>query len=314
MKKNILSVLTTCIVLFFLSGCKTGMDPQSPGPEIAIKSFPQFLSEGHRGARGLMPENTIPSMIKAIEEGSNVIEVDIHISKDKQVVVTHDPVINRTFTLKPNGEELAEENIEKHIIYKMDYSEIRKFDVGTKFHSGYPEQKKMKTYMPLLGELIDSVEQFTAKNNYPSVIYNIEIKATPEQDGFYQPAPPELIDLVMDVVMQKQLDNKRYYLQSFDIRLLQQIKRKYPQVIIGFLTGNKEKSLEENLEELGFTPQIYSPNYNLATAELIEKSHKREMKFVPWTVNLKADMERLIEMGVDGIITDYPDRLTQVRK
>lgn len=313
MKKNIFTIINTCFLIFLLAGCKSGINSQLP-PETVIKSFPQFLNEAHRGASGLMPENTIPAMIKAIEEGANVVELDVHISKDNQVVVTHDSHINRSITLLPNGEEIPEGDADKYLIYQNNYSDIRTYDVGTKFHLRFPEQKSVKAYIPLLGELIDSVEHFTAKNKYPAVIYNIEIKATPGQDGYYQPAPPELVDLVMGVVTQKKLSNHRYYLQSFDIRILQQIKQKYPYVIIGFLTGNQENSLEMNLDQLGFTPQIYSPNLGLATVELVEKSQKAGMKFVPWTVNLKADMERLIDMGVDGIITDYPNRLREIRQ
>lgn len=314
MKKYILCLLTICSIILFFSGCKIKVDTQSAAPETIVEAFPEFLNEGHRGGSGLMPENTIPAMTKAIKEGANVIEVDVHISKDNQVVVTHDPLINRAISLKPNGEELPEGDAGRYIIYQMNYSDIRKFDVGTKFHPKFPNQKKINAYIPLLGELIDSVEQFTAKTHYPEVIYNIEVKATPTQDGFYQPAPPEFIDLLMGVIKRKGLNTDRYYLQSFDVRLLKQIKNKYPQVIIGFLTGDKESSLEDNINKLGFTPQIYSPNFSLATNELIEKSQESGMKFVPWTVDLKADMERLIEMGVDGIITDYPNRLNQLIK
>lgn len=303
------------LILFIaiFAGCKSSSTFKTPN-DVVERSFPQFLHEGHRGARGLLPENTIPSMIKAIEEGSNVLELDVHVSKDKQVVVTHDPYIHRKFSLLPNGQEIPEEDANRYLIYQMDYSEIRQFDVGSKFHDGFPQQEKMKTYIPLLGELIDSVEQFTSSRNLPGVIYNIEVKADTNQDGKYQPGPEEYINLIMEVIKEKNLSNNRYYIQSFDIRQIQQVKKNYPEVVTGFLTGNKNVSFEENLQKIGFIPQIYSPSFNLATTELIEKSHKMGMKFVPWTVNEKADMERLIEMGVDGIITDYPDRLSQVRQ
>ena len=309
--KNISYLLVSIFFAICVSGCKNETPNQTANPDEE-KFFHGFFNEGHRGTRGLMPENTIPSMIKAIELGSNVIELDVHISKDKKVVVAHDPYINRTYSLMPNGEEIAEEDAKKHILYNMEYSEIRKFDVGSKFHPGYPEQRKMKTYIPLLGELIDSVEQYTSTQKHPPVIYNIEVKADVEQDGVYQPAPAEYIDLVLEVVKSKNLGYNRYYLQSFDIRQIQQVKEKDPNVVLGFLTGNKDKSLEENIENIGFVPQIYSPNFNLATPELVKKSHQRKMKFIPWTVNEKEDMLRLIEMEVDGIITDYPDRLSEV--
>lgn len=311
MKKSIFYLFTFCIVSFCITGCKVKQDSSFSPAEIVIKSFPKFLNEAHRGASGLKPENTIVAMTKAIEEGANVIELDVHISKDKKVVVTHDPRINRSISLLPNGEELEEGNTEEYAIYQMNYADIRKYDVGSKFYSRNG-QKSTKAHIPLLSELIDSVEQFAAENKYPKVIYNIEIKATPEKDGIYQPAPPKFIDLIMEVIREKDLGNDRYYLQSFDFRLLQQIKKDYPQVITAFLTGNKENSLEENINKLGFTPQIYSPNFNLVKPDLIEKSHKAGMKLVPWTVNSEADMTRLIDLGVDGIITDYPNRLNQL--
>ena len=273
--------------------------------QISMDHFPEFYKEGHRGTRGYMPENTIPSMKKAIEDGANIIEVDIQISQDKQVMVAHDPYINRQISLLPNGEEIPEADKHKYVLHQMPYDSIRKFDVGSKDHPDFPQQKKMKAYIPLFGELIDSVEQFTKAKGYSPIIYNIEIKSRPDKDGVYQPVPATLIDMVMEVVKSKDIGN-RYYIQSFDIRQIQEVHKRYPGVVTGFLTGNKEMSLEENLKNIGFTPDIYSPNYKLATAELIEKAHSHGMKFVPWTVNTLKEMKELKDMGVDGIITDYP--------
>lgn len=194
----------------------------------------------------------------------------------------------------------------------MDYAEIRKFDVGSKYHPGFPGQKKMPAYIPLLGELIDSVEAYTAEKGLPSVIYNIEIKSNPEQDGYYQPEPRELISLVMEVVREKSIDH-RFYIQSFDVRQIQQVHEHYSDVVTGFLTSNKEASLEDNLKAIGFQPQIYSTHYSLATPELISKCHAHGMKFIPWTVNTSDEMRALIEMGVDGIITDYPNLLSELK-
>ena len=268
--------------------------------------FPKFYKEGHRGTRGLMPENTIMSMKKAIEDGANIIEVDIQISKDKKVMVAHDPYVNRQISFLPDGREIPEADAQKYVLYQMAYDSIRKFDVGSKYHSEFPRQKKAKTYIPLLGELIDSVEQFTIDRKFTPVIYNIEIKARPDKDGTLQPVPSELIGLVMDVVTSKDIDN-RFYIQSFDIRQIQEVHNRYPGVITGFLTSNKQATLEENLKNIGFTPDIYSPHYKLATKELVDNAHAHGMKFVPWTVNTLEEMQQLVAIGVDGIITDYPD-------
>jgi glycerophosphoryl diester phosphodiesterase len=277
-----------------------------------MKHFPRFYKEGHRGTRGLMPENTIPSMKKAIDDGANVIEVDIQISKDNMVTVAHDPYINRTYSLMPDGREISESDDRKHILYQMKYADIRKFDVGSKIYNEFPEQKKIRTYIPLLGELIDSVEQYTTSNGLPAIIYNIEIKANPEKDGIYQPEPAALIKLVMDVINSKHLDN-RFYIQSFDVRQIQEVHKNYPHVVTGFLTSNKDLSLEDNLKRIGFRPDIYSPQYKLTTVALIKKCHEHGMKFVPWTVNTIGEMEQLINLGVDGIITDYPNLLSKLK-
>jgi glycerophosphoryl diester phosphodiesterase len=299
--------LFICLVMFLLVYCR----PQSP-EKVVTKYFPRFYKEGHRGTRGLMPENTIPSMKKAIDDGANIIEADVQISKDKQVMVAHDPYINRDFSLLPDGGEIPEGDAGTYILYQMNYSDIRKFDVGSKYHDGFPHQKKIPAYIPLLGELIDSVEEYTARKGLPAIIYNIEIKSDPDQDGFYQPHPEELVALVMNVLTEKQIVN-RFYIQSFDVRQLQQVHERYPEVVTGFLTGNKDASFEDNLKRIGFQPQIYSPHYSLATPELIKQCHDRGMKFVPWTVNTSEEMKELIKIGADGIITDYPNLLSELK-
>jgi glycerophosphoryl diester phosphodiesterase len=115
----------------------------------------------------------------------------------------------------------------------------------------------------------------------------------------------------MDVVNSKKIDN-RFYIQSFDIRQIQEVHNSYPDVVTGFLTSNKELSLEDNLKNIGFVPQIYSPHYKLATRELVKSAHEKGMKFVPWTVNTLEEMKALKELGVDGIITDYPNLFAEL--
>ena len=303
LKNRFQSRMAACIIAasWMLMNCS----PQGHD-HASMKHFPEFYKIGHRGSRGFMPENTIPSMKKAIEDGANIIEVDIQISRDNKVMVAHDPHINRQISLLPDGTAIPEEDASKYLLYQMPYDSIRRFDVGTKNHPGFPQQKKMKVYIPLLGELIDSVEQFTREKEFSPVIYNIEIKAQPDQDGVYQPEPGELMRLVMEVVKSKDIDN-RFYIQSFDIRQIQEVHKRYPGVTTAFLTSNKDATLEQNLQEIGFIPDIYSPNYRLATKDLIEAVHAKGMKFVPWTVNTLEEMKALKALGVDGIITDYPN-------
>lgn len=300
MMTRLKEVFMYCLLALPVCGCNA----QSPD-QVVKKSFPSFYKEGHRGTRGLMPENTIPSMKKAIDDGANIIELDIQISKDRQVLVSHDPFINNKFTLLADGKEIPESDEKKYLLHQMEYADIRSFDVGSKPYDAFPKQKKMRAYIPLLGELIDSVEQYTAAKGLPGIIYNIEIKSKTDQDGYYQPTPDVLIRLVMDVVNSKQIRN-RFYIQSFDVRQIQEVHKNYPHVVTGFLTSDKEVSFEENLDAIGFAPQIYSPNYKLATPALIKKCHDRGIKFVPWTVNTSEEIKMLMGMKVDGIITDYP--------
>jgi len=302
-----LKYLGLSLSALILLGCA-----QDSTQNTAMNHFPEFYKEGHRGTRGLMPENTIPSMKKAIEDGANIIEVDIQISSDKKVMIAHDPHINRQISLLPNGEEIPEADARRYVLHQMPYDSIRRFDVGMKPHSEFPQQQKIRTYIPLLGELIDSVEQFTKDKGFSPTIYNIEIKARPDQDGVLQPEPAELIRLVMEVVQSKDIAN-RFYIQSFDIRQIQEVHKNYPGVVTGFLTSNREASLAENLDNIGFTPDIYSPNYKLATKALVDSAHARGMKFVPWTVNTLQEMESLKAMGVDGIITDYPNLFSELK-
>jgi glycerophosphoryl diester phosphodiesterase len=213
MKNLYPAILLTCLNTLLIVGCKT----QKP-VTLMQNQVPAFLKEGHRGTRGLMPENTIPAMRKAIDVGANVLELDIQISQDNQVVVAHDPYINTAFTLGPDGNEIPAAEARKILLYQLPYSQIRQYDVGSKDYPAYPKQQKMPAYMPWLGELIDSVEQYLLTQKLPPVIYNIEIKSNPQQDGIYQPEPATLVKLVMEVVKQKQLPHSRYYVQSFDIR------------------------------------------------------------------------------------------------
>lgn len=291
-----------CLVAVLVPRCGKQESPE----KAAMENFPEFFKEGHRGTRGLMPENTIQAMEKGIASGANFVELDVQISSDKKVMVSHDAYINRKFALLPDGSEIPEGDAKKYILHQMPYDSIRKFDVGTKAYPEFPRQQRFKAYIPLLGELIDSVEQFTKTGGYDPVIYNIEIKANPEQDGYYQPAPAELVDLVMEVVKSKNVGG-RYYIQSFDVRQIQEVHNRYPGVVTGFLTSNKEATLEDNLRTIGFVPQIYSPHYKIANLTLIQKCHEKRMKFVPWTVNTADEMKDLKKIGVDGIITDYPD-------
>jgi glycerophosphoryl diester phosphodiesterase len=277
------------------------------------KSFPKFMKQGHRGTRGLAPENTIFAMLEGIRNGAQFIEVDVYTSKDGKVFISHDPSPNILHTLTADGKELTKAEAAKYVFHQMNYEDIAKFDVGSKYFPAYPKQKLVKANIPLLSDLIDSVELYIKKNRLKPVVYNIELKNTPDYDNVKNGTPAELVDATMAVVKSKKLAKDRYYLQSFDFRPLKYIHEKYPEVTIGFLTNSK-LTFEENLKELGFNPAVYSPYFALTTAEMAKKAHDLNMKLVPWTVNTIEEMKKQIDMGVDGIITDYPNFFAEIGK
>jgi glycerophosphoryl diester phosphodiesterase len=269
--------------------------------------LPAFDKEGHRGCRGLMPENTLPAMLSALDMNVTTLEMDVVITKDEQVILSHEPFFNHEITTKPNGEYVNEQEEKGLNIYTMSFPETQKFDVGLKPHPRFPRQQKLKAKKPLLSEVIDNVEASVKLKGISKVFYNIETKCSPFTDNTYHPAPELFVELVMNVIQKKKISD-RTIIQSFDFRTLKIVNQKYPHVRTAALIEDFDKRpLEKHLEELGYTPAIYSPAYSLVTKELVDKCHQHKMKIIPWTVNDKSMIDQLKSLGVDGIITDYPD-------
>lgn len=263
--------------------------------------------QGHRGCRGLMPENTIPAFIKAVDLGVNTLEMDLVITSDNQVLVSHEPFFNHEITTLPNGELVLESNEKELNIYKMPYSEVLKYDVGLKAHPRFPQQLKMKVHKPLLSEVIDSVEMYSKKKHKPALYYNIETKSTPQTDGIFHPEPKKFVDLMMAVIFEKKIGN-RVIIQSFDIRTLHYLHQKYPETKTALLVEDfDKKEFLKQIEDLGFIPTIYSPAQNLVTPKLVKECKSKKVKLIPWTVNNSTSINKLTKMGVDGIISDYPN-------
>ncbi|TBO40517.1 glycerophosphodiester phosphodiesterase family protein [Pedobacter kyonggii] len=285
---------------------------------FAVKSFsqevkfPAFSAEAHRGGRGLMPENTIEAMLNAMKiDGITTLEMDTHISKDGKVVVTHDDYLSPAFMLTPEGKEIPVTDAKKYPIFGMNYADIKKFDLGTKYYGLFPQQKKEKTYLPLLSDLIDAVQHDIKVNKNKQLFYNIETKCSESGDGITNPEPEEFVKLLMDVVMKKKIADF-VVIQSFDKRTIQIIHKKYPKMKTSFLVANK-KTYEENIADLGYKPFILSPVWQMVNEELVKKAHADGVKIIPWTANTLADIQKLKTLNVDGIISDYPDILVQAK-
>jgi glycerophosphoryl diester phosphodiesterase len=165
----------------------------------------------------------------------------------------------------------------------------------------------MPVSKPLLRDVIAAAEAYTAEHGLPAVHYNIETKSTPAGDGVFHPEPEVFTRLLYDVVVEAGVKD-RTILQSFDVRTLQVGRALDPSWRLALLIGQGEdRGLEANLAALGFTPHIYSPDYHLVDAALLDDAHGRGMLVIPWTVNTEEEMQHLQALGVDGLITDYPD-------
>lgn len=281
--------------------------------QLAAAAFAQakvVSIEGHRGARGHLPENTIASFIKAIELGADTIELDVVISKDKKVVVSHEPWFSYFISTAPNGEKITRENEKQHNIFLMNYADIKKYDVGIRGNALFPDQQPQKAYKPLLSEVFVALDRYTRSKRLPPVKYNIEIKSSESQDGTFHPGPAEFASLVMAEVVKYKMTT-RSKLQSFDVRPLQEIRKRWPRVKIALLVGNMD-GVAKSIERLGFEPDTYSPHFSLVDQTVAEFCRERKIKLVPWTVNEIADLEKMKRFPIDGIITDYPDRAAKI--
>lgn len=263
--------------------------------------------QGHRGARGLYPENSIGAMEEALKYPVTTLEFDVVVSKDNKIVVSHEPWINEEFCTDGSGRPVKGKT---HNMYKLTYDEIRTFDCGSMPHPRFPRQKKIKTTKPLMQDLINHSESLLAKLKRPEVEYNIEIKSTveDEKDGF-QPNYETFSDMVISQLL-KQIPAKKFVIQSFDWRVLQYVHKKYPEVRLSALTENKINP-EKDLKTLGFIPYAFSPYYKDLKESHVKAFHAKKIMVIPWTINDEAGIKEMKAIKVDGIITDYPDLISK---
>lgn len=274
---------------------------------VSCNSNKMIDIQGHRGCRGLLPENSLPAFKKAVEIGVHTLELDVVITKDKKVIVSHEPYMSSVICVLPNGNTIEAENEKEFNIYQMPYDSIKQFDCGSKIHPRFPEQKLQSVYKPLLGEVFEMAETLN-----PDIKYNIELKAQPSYDGVYSPKPKEFVTLVLNELHQFNVFGKTN-LQSFDIRILEEIKRQEPDMEVALLVDENE-DIAAKLASLNFTPEIISPYFKLLNATNVNAYQNKGFKVIPWTLNEISDMEMMITYGVDAIITDYPDRLVSILK
>ena len=263
--------------------------------------------QGHRGARGLMPENTIPAFIHALELGVHTLEMDLAVTSEGQIVVSHEPWMHQDICLDPYGREFSAAEAMSYNIHQMTYEEVKQFDCGQKVHPDFPRQHKLNATKPLLREVIEVCEAYWKNTFRNPPHYNLEIKRRTGYDGIYHPSAEEFVELTIGLLQNKEV-HERSCIQSFDLETLHYLNRTYPKQTLAYLVA-REHNVRKNLAKLDFKPDIYSPDYRLLDELAVEYLHSQQIRVIPWTVNKIDDMRHMMNIGVDGIITDFPDRL-----
>ena len=268
---------------------------------------------GHRGCRGLLPENTLPGFLHALALEVDVLEMDVVVSADCQVVVSHEPWLNPDFCLSPAGKRIAPGYGAEFNLFRMTYAEIQRCDCGSLGHPRFPAQVPVACCKPLLREVLAASEAAVFATKRAPVRYSVEIKSSPEGDKTYHPEPVEFVDLVVAELAAASV-LARVTVLSFDMRVLQALRQRHPGVATCLLLEGP-MPWPDAVRTLGFEPTTLGPDYVSVTPEAVAALRRDHpgMRLVPWTVNIPSDMRRLIALGVDGLTTDYPDKLLAIR-
>lgn len=280
------------------------MLPRRAFLELLILTAPCFLPlaaqvqgrqsvqvHGHRGARGQRPENTLPAFQYAIEQGVDVLELDMAVTKDNAIVVSHDPLLRAPVCSGP---------LEGAAIRTQTLAEVKQWDCGKARNPLFPMQQTIPgTRMPTLDEVFQLADRGT-------FAYNIETKIFPDKPE-YTPPPDEFARMVLEKIRRFKLE-KRVILQSFDFRTLVAMRTLAPEIRLSALTSTDKREFAEIAAEAAHA-EIISPEFHLVTPAKVEAAHEAGLEVVPWTANAEADWNRLMDAKVDGIITDDPASL-----
>lgn len=253
---------------------------------------PKILVHGHRGARAVLPENTLPAFRHAIEAGADVIELDVVVTKDNVPVVAHDLELNPRICQGPTG---------SRVIRELTLAEVRRFDCGAQPLREFPKQQARP------GTGIPTLDEALALKDEGAFWFNIETKINPRRPEL-SVSPEAFARLVVDAVRRHRLE-RRVIVQSFDFRTLHAVKKLAPELRLAALFSEKDRDFVAVAREAG--ARIVAPLHTLVTPEKVAAAHDAGLEVVPWTANEPADWDRLIEAGVDAIITDDPEALIE---
>jgi glycerophosphoryl diester phosphodiesterase len=253
------------------------------------------LVHGHRGARGMMPENTLPAFEYAIQAGVDVLELDVAVTKDNVLVVSHDSFLNPTICRDaPKGTTIR----------SLTLAELKQYDCGSLKNPQYPRQTPVPgTRIPTLDDVLDLAPRGKFE-------FNIETKSNPRHPE-YTPSPEEFSKLLLTTIRKHGLQ-KRVIVQSFDFRTLRAMKKLDASIRLSALYNGQPKSFIEIAREA--EAGIVSPEVKLVTKEQVSEAHRAGLQVIPWTANTSEEWRRLIDAGVDAIISDYPADLISFLK
>ncbi|MBI4350297.1 MAG: glycerophosphodiester phosphodiesterase [Elusimicrobia bacterium] len=258
---------------------------------------------GHRGSRGTVPENTLPAFESALLAEADVLEMDLGVTKDDVVVVSHEPKVTPERCLGPEGEKLER----AMPIRSLTLAELKKYDCGTLLNPKFPQQLPVPgERMPTLNEVFTMVKA----SGYAAgakAEFNIETKIFPYEPEL-TPAPADFARLVVEAVKKHELE-KRVIVQSFDVRTLKEVKNLAPAIRTAQLTCEELVDIVPALKSAKV--DVWSPNYKWLTPEAVKEAHEAGIKVAPWTINASKDWDAAIAAGVDAIITDYPAALVE---
>lgn len=251
---------------------------------------------GHRGARAMMPENSLPAFEYAIGLGVDVLELDVAVTKDDVLVVSHDPEMSAVHCVGPEGSP--------RLIREMTYAQVQLWDCGAKANPEFPHQKAIPgTRVPSL----DSVFALSKKGKFQ---FNVETKIFPHRPSV-TPEPERFAELMLAAIRKHHLE-QRVIVQSFDFRTLKAMKRLAPEIRLSALLAFAPQDFVASAREAGAT--IVSPQFKLVTPEKVRVAHEAGLQVVPWTANTPADWEKLVAAGSDAIISDDPAALIEFLK
>jgi glycerophosphoryl diester phosphodiesterase len=257
---------------------------------LAVSASGRLAVHGHRGARAVLPENTLPAFEHAIEAGADFLELDVLVTRDNVPVVVHDPVLNPAICQGPEG---------SRVVRELTLDQVRQFDCGAQKNPAFPKQRSVP------GTRIPTLDEVLALAPRGAFGFNIEMKSFPDKPE-YAPPPEEFARLVLAAIRRHGLE-PRVIVQSFDFRTLLAMKQLAPHIRLAALWSAGVRDFVSIAREA--RAEIVAPQYRLVTPEQVQAAHRAGLQVVPWTVNDAEDWDRLIAAGVDGIITDDPAAL-----